>query len=46
MLMYATALTHLIKSLEDAEFTQNWYADDSTCAGTFSFLHRWLEKLC
>ena len=31
MLMYATALTPLIKSLEVAKFTQNWYADDSAC---------------
>ena len=46
MLMYATALTPLIQSLEDAEFTQNWYADDSACVGTFSSLRMWFEKLC
>ena len=46
MLMYATALTPLIKSLEDAEFTQNWYADDSACVGTFSSLRMWIQKLC
>ena len=34
MLMYDTALTPLIKSLEDAEFTQNWS------------LRMWFEKLC
>ena len=31
MLMYTTALTPLIKSLEDVESMQNWYADDSVC---------------
>ena len=46
MLMYATALTPLIKSLEDAEFMQNWYADDSACVGTLSSLRMWFEKLC
>ena len=44
--MYATALTPLIKSLEDAEFMQNWYADDSACVGTFFSLRMWFEKLC
>ena len=46
MLMYVTALTPLIKSLEDAEFTQNWYLDDSACVEKFSSLRRWFEKLC
>ena len=56
MLMYATALTPLIQSLEDAEFTQKRYADDlvCVCVGKFSSLHAcihvhvcmWFEKLC
>ena len=46
MLMYATALTPPIKSLEDAGFTQNWYADDSACVGTVASLHMWFEKPC
>ena len=44
--MYATALTPLIKSLEDVESVQNWYADDSVCVGTFSSLRVWFERLC
>ena len=46
MLMYATALTPHIKSLEDVESMQNWYTDDSACVGTFSSLRVWFEKLC
>ena len=46
MLMYAIAVLPLTQALSDhTKWNQNWYADDSACAGSFSRLGEWFEKL-
>ena len=46
MLMYAAAMTPLIKALENEKWTQNWCTDDSACAAKLPLLHDWFQKLC
>ena len=46
MMMYAVAVLPLIRSLKDRQkWTQNWYADDSTCASKLPNLKEWYNQL-
>ena len=45
MAMYAIAITPLIRSLEDEETKQVWFADDATAGGSLLGLRRWWDRL-
>ena len=46
MLMYSIAVLPLIYSLTDgSRWHQNWYADDSSCIGSFENLKEWFLNL-
>ena len=45
MAMYAIAITPLIRSLEDEETKQVWFADDATAGGSLQGLRRWWDRL-
>ena len=41
MAMYAIAITPLIRSLEEDETKQVWFADDATAGRDLTSLRRW-----
>ena len=43
MAMYAVAITPLIRSLEDQETKQVWFADDATAGGCPTGLRKWWD---
>jgi hypothetical protein len=45
MAMYAIAITPLIRSLEDEETKQVWFADDATAGGGLTGLRRWWDRI-
>ena len=45
MAMYAIAITPLIRSLEDEETKQVWFADNATAGGSLLGLRRWWDCL-
>ena len=45
MAMYAVAITPLIKSLENDEIKQVWFADDATAGGSLTGLRKWWDIL-
>ena len=45
MAMYAVANTPLIRSLEDDETKQLWFADDATAGGGLISLRRWCDRI-
>ena len=46
MMLYAVAVLPLIRSLRaSGKWTQNWYADDSSCIADLGSLRAWYEEL-
>ena len=45
MAMYAVAITPLIRSLEDNETKQVWFADNATTGGGLTGLRRWWDHV-
>lgn len=45
MAMYAIAITPLIRSLEDDEVKQVWFADNATVGGSLTGLRRWWDLI-
>ena len=45
MAMYAVAITPLIRSFEDDETKQVWFADDATAGGRLIGLRRWWDRI-
>ena len=45
MAMYAVAITPFIKSLEDDEIKQVWFADDAAAGGGLAGLRRWWDLI-
>ena len=45
MCFYAVALMPLIEKLKSSQWTQTWYADDSSCVGKLSNVKCWFEML-
>ncbi len=45
MCLYAVALVPLIRKLKSSNWSQTWYADDSSCIGDLSEVKKWFELL-
>ena len=45
MCFYAVAVMPLIRKLKSKEWTQTWFADDSSCVGTLESVKTWFKIL-
>ena len=45
MCFYAVSLMPLIRQLKSSDWSQTWFADDSSCTGSLSQVKRWFDLL-